>query len=449
VRRIRDEHLDFILHFATGAVEGEILDAARYGVWSFQFDDPQRYRATTPGFWEIYRGDPVNGAVLERLTVLAEAPIVLRRGYFRTALHSYRRNIDEVHFGAAGWVANVCKDLLHERVAYLDSPPSPMSAPVLEGPTNSEMVRFLARQTGNSVQRLGRGAFHHEEWCLGIVDAPISSFLEPHDTRPVRWFRPAGGDRFAADPFGLEVDGAVQILYEDFRYRTSRGVIATLDASARGPLSPPTVALDLSVHASYPYLFVDRGDIFCVPETNEAREVNLYRAVDFPTKWEKVATLLKGPAALDGTVFRHEGRWWLTYTDLDVGQYVHLFVWHAKELEGPWEPHARNPVKADIRSARPAGTPFVHEGHLYRPAQDCSRTYGGGITLNRILRLTPDDFAEETAAVLGPDPSGPFPDGIHTLSAVGDVTLIDGKRHRFIPSAIPYVIRSSRSGSGS
>ena len=69
--------------------------------------------------------------------------------------------------------------------------------------------------------------------------------------------------------------------------------------------------------------------------------------------------------------------------------------------------------------------------------------------MNRILRLTPDDFAEETAAVLGPDPSGPFPDGIHTLSAVGDVTLIDGKRHRFIPSAIPYVIRSSRSGSGS
>ena len=40
-------------------------------------------------------------------------------------------------------------------------------------------------------------------------------------------------------------------------------------------------------------------------------------------------------------------------------------------------------VKTDVRSARPAGTPFVYQGELYRPAQDCSRTYGGSIVIHR------------------------------------------------------------------
>ena len=445
---IREHDLDFILHFASGGVPGGLLSAARYGAWSFRFDDGERYRGSPPGFWEIYHGDPVNGAALERLRIGAEANTVLRRGFFRTALHSWRQNIDEVHFGVAGWAASVSKDILAGRTAYLEGPPSLASSPVLTAPTNSDMVRFLGRQTRHAIRRAGKGLLRHEEWCIGIVDRPIESFLEPHDSMPVRWFRPPGEGRFIADPFGVEMDGAVRILYEDFRYRTATGVIATMEASDPGPPSPPNVALELPVHASYPYLVVDRGEIFCVPETHEAREVVLYRAVDFPTRWEKAATILRGPAALDGTVFQHEGRWWLTYTDRDAGQYVHLFVWHSKQLEGPWEPHAQNPVKADVRSARPAGTPFVHDGHLYRPAQDCSRTYGGSITLNRILRLTPDAFAEEPAAVIRPVSDGPFPDGIHTISSVGDMTLIDGKRHRFIPSAIPYVIRSSRSRSG-
>ncbi len=62
--------------------------------------------------------------------------------------------------------------------------------------------------------------------------------------------------------------------------------------------------------------------------------------------------------------------------------------------------------------------------------------------INRVLRLTPTEFKEEPAAAVEPFSVSPFPDGIHTLSAVGEITLIDSKRHRFDPSAIPYVIRN-------
>src|SRR5439155_12990002 len=87
--------------------------------------------------------------------------------------------------------------------------------------------------------------------------------------------------------------------------------------------------------------------------------------------------------------------------------------------------------KCDITSARPAGVPFWVAGSLIRPAQDCSRSYGGAITLNKIHELTPTRFREETVASIVPDPRGPYPDGIHTLSFVGDSMLIDSKRHVF------------------
>ena len=441
VRRIRAYDLDFLLQCGLGILGGEILHAARYGVWSFQHDDEPPYRGIPPCLWPIYDADAVTRAVLRRVADRGGG-IALRTGYFRTALHSLRQNVDEVHFGVVGWPANVCQDLLLGQTAYLEGPSSPTPVAPSLTPSNRQMMRFVVRQTRHAVRRAARALLRHEEWCIGIAEVPISDFLEARGEKRVRWLDPPERGRFIADPFGAQIDGVAHILYEDFRYATSKGVIGTIEATATGTPRMPRVAIELPVHASYPYLVVDRGEIYCIPETNEAREIGLHHAVEFPTRWEKVGTLLSGVAALDPTVFRHGGRWWLTCTDRDVGENMPLFVWHARNLEGPWEPHALNPVKADIRSSRPAGTPFVHGGMLYRPAQDCSRMYGGGIVINRVVRLTPTEFAEEPAATVEPFSESPFPDGIHTLSGVGDLTLIDSKRHRFVPSAIPYVLRN-------
>jgi hypothetical protein len=94
-------------------------------------------------------------------------------------------------------------------------------------------------------------------------------------------------------------------------------------------------------------------------------------------------------------------------------------------------------VKYDVCSARSGGTPFAYGGQLYRPGQDCSETYGGAVRLNRITCLTPEEFAEETVAVVRPDPKGRYPAGLHTLSAFGDCTLIDGKRWVWCPPWTP------------
>jgi hypothetical protein len=104
---------------------------------------------------------------------------------------------------------------------------------------------------------------------------------------------------------------------------------------------------------------------------------------------------------------------------------------------GPVETTFMYPVKADISSSRPAGTPLRYDGWLYRPAQDCSKSISrpDRIVLNRVARLTPTEFEEEPAATVEPYANETYADAIHTVSAVGNFTLIDGTGLRFVPSA--------------
>lgn len=274
-------------------------------------------------------------------------------------------------------------------------------------------------------------AFRHDHWHVGVVDAPIRAFLEPDASPEVRWLPLPGRGKYLADPFGLPRDEGTDILLEEYDFRSDRGVISWVREEADGSVSPPRPVIELPFHASYPYLLEKSGEVYCIPETGDGREAALYRAVDFPRRWEKAATLLSGLAPLDSTIFEWGGLLWLTCTDLEDGAFSKLRLWYARDLLGPWTPHPANPVKTDPASARPAGTPFVADGELYRPAQDCSTTYGGAVVIHRVTCLTRTEFHEEPVATVRPLQDGGYGHGIHTLSAVGDRTLVDGKWFAF------------------
>jgi len=274
----------------------------------------------------------------------------------------------------------------------------------------------------------------HDEWAVGVVEAPIQRFLEP-DFRPVvRWLGGPGKWGYFADPF--EIRGWT--FCEHWVAASNRGHLCWLDGEGKGiPLS----GFPRDKHHSYPYVIEDEGEVYCIPESWESGSVHIYRAVRPPVVWERTATLLPGVAAADPTPFQYEGRWWLAYSDQHAGHMSELCLWHAPRLLGPWSPHAGNPVKSDLGSARPGGTPFWHEGALYRPAQDCRNSYGGGLALNRIVRLTPEAFEEETVRYLAPDAAWPWADGLHTLAAATPGrTLIDAKRYRCIPAEMRRVL---------
>ncbi|OGQ47328.1 MAG: hypothetical protein A3H42_05850 [Deltaproteobacteria bacterium RIFCSPLOWO2_02_FULL_46_8] len=438
IKTIRNYNLDFILRFGFGIIRGDILNAARFGIWSFHHDDEEEYRGGPPGFWEIYYNDPVTGAILQRLTDRLDGGIILKKGCIRTNLISYVRNRDAIHFVSAVWPVQVCQDILNHRTDYLEAAPSRSTAPVFKAPNNIQMAVFTGKIVWRLVSRVWRAIFFYYQWNIGVVNQPIHMFLAPNKDPAIRWLPPPPLHSFRADPFAIVRGSGLDVLFEEYRYRNSRGFISTM-CIADSHISNSNIAIDLGVHTSYPYLIVNDGEIYCIPEMSAKREVCLYRAKEFPSSWVKVATIIDNFAGVDSTVIQYRDRWWLMTMNADRDAISELYIWHAPNLVGPWEPHQLNPVKVDVRSSRPAGTPFTHEGKLYRPVQDCSYSYGQRVVLNHILELTPARFHEETVGAVDSDPRGPYPDGLHTLSGIGNRTLIDGVRKVFVGRSIPVI----------
>ena len=92
-----------------------------------------------------------------------------------------------------------------------------------------------------------------------------------------------------------------------------------------------------------------------MPECSASGEVVLYRCRSFPDQWEPAACLLRDVRAVDPTPLRLAGSWWMFANVPVLGaaftDELHLF--RAERLEGPWHPVPGNPVKSDVRSARP------------------------------------------------------------------------------------------------
>lgn len=438
VAAVREHDLDFIIRFAFNILRGDVLESARYGIWSFHHADPDLYRGTPPGFWEIYRGDPITGTVLQRLTERLDAGVMLHKGFFKTDPASYARSRDNIFFGAADWPARLCRQIQAEQGASLETQPSSTSAPIYQAPNSLQMMSFLWTSAMAWIASQLRSLFRVQQWSVGIIDAPIEhvaglagSTIPESLIRSARWLpEPLG--RFLADPHAVSNEGGMMILAEDYDWTAELGHIATIQVSDDGTVGPPAPAIRLPTHLSYPYLLPLGDRLYCIPESSQSGEVVLFEAGWDRRKWTKVATLIEGAPIIDPTIFQHDGRWWLFGTRADAGDNCKLFGWHADELTGPWEPHAANPLKTDIRSSRPAGPPFVNEGKLYRPAQDCSTGYGAAVTVNRVTTLTPDRFEEEAVSRVAPDAMGRYPTGLHTLCGAGGRTIIDGSRSAFI-----------------
>ena len=426
VASIQSYDLDFILHFDFGDIKGGVLESARHGVWSFRLGDDERDRGTPPYFWEIYYGDLISSAVLLRLTERRDTDVALRRGFIKTLDYSYCRNYDRLALEAAHWPNYVASAIRAGASVALD--PNETAAPAHgHSPSNLDMVRFIWMLARNIVQRVVQRCTR-QEWNIGIVPLSVEELASGTPITQVHWFaNPPDG--WVADPMARSHDGLVDVLCERMDLATGQGYIAALSFDGKS-WSPDTPAIRTGCHASYPYLIEDEGQIFCVPETCEANELALYVAVEFPAAWKRVGTVLPGFPAVDSTLFKFEGRWWLFATSREASGYK-LFAWFANSLLGPWQPHGANPIKVDERSSRPAGPPFWFHGELFRPAQDCSKTYGGRVVLNRILRLTPTDFSERPERFVEPVPGSLYGKGLHTLSGAGPQTVIDGARWRF------------------
>ncbi len=264
-------------------------------------------------------------------------------------------------------------------------------------------------------------------WNIGIIDSPMEEVaLNPGKKWEVKWLKEATGKCFHADPFGILEDGKPVLFFEYFNGTKGEIFIQSNGNESRN--------LQVSkYHCSYPFIVEDKGTIYCIPEQQASGKLSLYKYNRVEKTLEFISCLLEGFHAVDPSLVFHEDSWWLFCTNAaDKGADIRLYIFHSKELSGPWNPHQLNPVKTDIRSARPGGHFFTKDGQLYRPSQDSSKGYGGSLVINRIDSLSPEAFMETPVNGLHPEQlSGIYTEGWHTISSCGKFTLVDGKRKKF------------------
>lgn len=456
VRTIADCNLEFLIRFGPGRPSGGILGAATHGVWIFQLGDDE-FAEGPPGFWEILLGRQTSTVSLRGLGRRHEDDYcVLREARFRTLDASYRGQTELMLNEGSRLLAQACKDLLvgelRLRTAVAKGQASKRGAP---GYLLGLWFSLLLKR--NKIRNLYQRFITHRHWGLAIAFSPVEElWQQPRQSRVVFLPSPARNS-FHADPFGLEDDNGLSILHEQWSNASMSGGIAgffidraTLErfksakqpqAAVKMPAESIPVNINYSHHCSYPYLFQYEGENYCIPETSEGARVSLYKQSGGPGEWQYLADIISDIAAVDSTVIRFQGRWWLFCTNLNDSPDSHLYLWHAEDLLGPWREHQNNPVKMDVCSARPAGTPFEYKGSLYRPTQDCSANYGGAISVQRIIELTPERFHEEFCGDLNGLAETIGVDGMHTLSVVGDLTLLDYYRRAFLPGIFLYRLK--------
>ena len=177
IATIRSCQLDVILQFGFGILQGEILNAATYGVWSYDHDHERRRGSVPACFWDVMRREPITRATLRRISGAPDRGVVLHTATFATGWH-YPRSYDEVAWGSAEGCLRVCRTL-HSGDDLFAKPSSPSSAmPPQAAPGDRHLISFVFNQmAGHCCAKLAK-LFCRDEWNVGIVAQPVDALLK-------------------------------------------------------------------------------------------------------------------------------------------------------------------------------------------------------------------------------------------------------------------------------
>jgi hypothetical protein len=397
VESTRVEQPDVILYFGDRRLTGDLLSVPISGLWDFSLGETHSFGRSEPVLRELMADSPVVRSAMHVVSKDAENRGTLSTSYSRVHKLSLHKGRNISLWKSASLPVRKLRDLARLgadgfRKSSVKSPPEFVTTPI-QAPGIMTSLVFLFRQCWRVVRALMVKAFFFDQWTLAfsLGNGFGTSFQNFQVVTPPR-------DRFWADPHILKGDNGWHVFLEEYLYASGRGHISVMTIGEDGSWTTPRPVLKQDYHLSYPFVFSWEGVRYMIPETSKNRTIELYECTDFPDSWVLKRILMNQVRAVDATLLHDQNRWWLfaNMAEQDGAETTdELFLFSSDDfLEGSWTPHPLNPIVSDCRTARPAGRVFEYQGEMYRPSQDCSEEYGGGINFNRITRLTEQEYEE-------------------------------------------------------
>lgn len=275
-------------------------------------------------------------------------------------------------------------------------------------------------------------------WNVGIIEDSIQNVMNLKGNLQIRWLKHTYKDRFFADPFLYSVDQEnYYILVEEFPFYTNKGYISLLTVDRISMvLKKKEKIIEESYHLSYPFIYHKE----IIPEAYRSGKSTAYK---FEDKNIKSKRIIANMGVIDQTFLEYKGMKWLFATDKD-NPLGGLKIFYKANEDEEWISYKNNPVKTDIRTARPGGHFFKMGDKLYRPVQDSEKIYGNKIRIMEVRELSPDRFVENEVAVFSSAGNPPFELGFHTFNVEDGFIVVDGYKeyHSFIMK--PLCLKAKR-----
>ena len=423
LKTIQTKKLDVIIRFGFRILKGGIFNSAKYGVWSYHHDDNIEYRGGPGLFWEIYENNPKSGTILQILNEKLDDGKVIYRSISNTKNISYHKNRNQnywktstiilrrlKHLHLFGWEFIKNLETYNEKLVY--------NKGIYTFPNNKQTLKLHYKLFVRNFKFNIRRHFFEEYWEIIFKTKNKKFKIKP---KKGHWY---------ADPFPIKNNDKIYLFFEDFNKKEGIGCISFVELYRNNKVSKPKIALKENFHLSYPHVFEYEGCYYMIPESKENNSIRLYKAKEFPYKWDYVKTLISDIKAVDSTILFHGNKVWL-FTNIEnhgASTWEELYIFYSNDIFGDWEPHPLNPVISNVCSSRPAGNLYKNaNGEIFRPNQDCSITYGYATNISQITKLNEQEYEETIIQNIHPKKLGNYR-GTHTYNKIDNIEFYDAKK---------------------
>ena len=274
IERIRGFDLDVIIQCGSGILKGDILKAAKYGVWSNTFSDTTVVRGGPPGFWETFERMGERGATLRMLTDDADNGIILYRSLLPCNYSFVSKNNNDCFLRSALFVPRTLKRLRDEggniffdRITRENEKLHFYNNGLFSAPANFPFFTMFVKHAYRMGTNVIYPKFFRQQWFLlyDLQDQISTSFWRFKKMIPPK-------DRFWADPHVFFRDDIYYIFIEEYLYKTKKAHISLIEMQQSGNYSDPVKVLEEPFHLSYPHVFEHEGILYMIPETTKSKE---------------------------------------------------------------------------------------------------------------------------------------------------------------------------------
>ena len=226
IQNIKNYNLDVIVRMGFKILKGEILNCAKYGVWSYHHGDNNVNRGGPAGHWEVIEGKRITGTILQILSEELDNGKIIYKSFSSTDKNSIIRNRNKLLMKSISFLPRKLEDLymLGSEVFLKDINKISSDINIYSNKlyrksalNNWIIIKYFLNFIYRNIKNRIYNILYIEQWCIlfQVGDDISSSIWKYKKIIPPK-------DRFYADPFIIKENETFIYLLRKCRLRVQK-----------------------------------------------------------------------------------------------------------------------------------------------------------------------------------------------------------------------------------